>query len=470
MRSSTVDGSGVRGAAAASPADVLFPREEGGGSGVMIAPEAESNLRPCERRLDAGARPRLSRNAVVGALDLGTTKICCMIGRLDSSGKPELLGVGQAPSRGLKRGMVSDIGQTVASIRRAVSAAQTQARREIRDFHVGIAGGHLSCVNASAMIEVANPARGVSRAERARVLERVAAIETPEGREIIHVIPQEFVCDGQEGVANPVGMCCSSLQAKAHVITAAVASARNVVRAVQLAGCRASGLLIESLASSRSILTEDEKEIGVLLLDIGGGTTDAAVFQDGAIQFSGVVPLGGESITRDLSRALKVSWLEAEHLKRACGGLIPGGDFEFDGDSLAVTRLLSGRKIRVKREFAREVVEARCEEILSAAREMVDRGGARGLYPSGVVLTGGSSLVDGIEGLAERVFRREARVGSPGPVGGPAGCPDSPIYATALGLLLHGLEEEADPLSANRRVRLLGRVYDKFMKMIDWYS
>lgn len=445
------------------------------GTAALAPASASARLsgpKPLERSLfpDDWAGKRPLALGPVGVIDLGTTKICCMIGRLDSSGRPELLGVGQAPSRGLKRGMVSDIAQTVASIRRAVAEATRGAGMAPKSYHLGIAGGHLSCVNNSAMIEVANPLRGVTRSERSRALERAKLVTMPEGREIVHVIPQEYVCDGEAGVRNPVGMSCSKLEARVHIVTAAVASAQNVARCAQLAGCGVAGLLVESLASSLAILGDDEKDVGVLLLDIGGGSADVALFHDGAARFSGVVPIGGEAITRDLSRALRVSQLEAEHLKRACVGVGAEDDPDPNADSVAVTRLLSGRKARVKREFAREVVEARLEEILLAAREMVDRAGLRDKYAGGVVLTGGSAMIQGVEELAEEIFRREARVGTPGVVAGPASCPDSPVYATALGLLLHGLEEARDPLVASRQARFAGRVYEKFMRMIDWYS
>jgi len=433
-----------------------------------LASATEGAHLPATVHGDARHRRRITRRKTVAALDLGTTKICALIGQVDPFGHVSLMGMGQVPSHGLKRGMVADIDKTVESIEAAVALAEEQARTRVSEVYVGIAGGHISCINSSAMIEVANPMRGVTQAEQSRVLERSKAVAMPDDREILHVIPQEFICDDQAGVKNPIGMSCSRLQANVHLVTAAVASAQNIVRCVHRAKLRTADLLLESLASSMAILTEDEKELGVLLLDIGGGTCDVALFQGGSVRFSGAVPHGGQAITGDIAHALKIGRLDAELLKRSSGAAYAARVPQHE--QVEVPSLLTGTPVRENRQFLAEVIEARCAEILEAAREMVHRAGYANSYTAGVVLTGGTALLDGLEELASEIFEGEVRVGSPRNLAGSATCPATPIYATAQGLLLYGIARELrGGATGGLRAPFLGRVYQKFLRMVDLY-
>lgn len=409
--------------------------------------------------------PRRMRRRTVSAIDLGTTKICALVGRMDEFGGIQLLGMGQVPSNGFKRGMVADIDQAVGSISAALEMAEEQSGTRITEVYAGIAGGHISCVNSSAMVEVRNPMRGVTASEKARVLERCKQVAIPEDREIVHVIPQEFICDDQGGVKNPIGMSCTRLEAKVHLVTAAVASAQNIVRCLHRSGVRTVDILFESLASSLAILREDEKELGVLLLDIGGGTTDVALFQGGAVRFTGVVPFGGNSITSDIAHAFRISRLDAEMLKHTSGCCLPGG--VGDGETIEVHALLSGTAMVESRRFLAEVIEARCLEILEGAMELLTRAGHASAFTAGVVLTGGSSQIEGLDALAADVFGCEVRLGTPQRLGDHMEALANPAYATAQGLLLYGLGHETR--AASRPV-FLGRFYQDFMRMIDWYS
>jgi cell division protein FtsA len=432
-------------------------------------PAVQEDGKKASRKAPSRRQRALLRKKTVAALDLGTTKICAMIGKMDEDGQVRLLGMGQTGSRGLKKGMVADIDKTVDAICEAVGLAEKASGHRVDDVYVGIAGGHISCVNGTAMIEVANPYRGVTEKERRRVLERAKAIQIPEDREILHVVPQEFICDDQEGVQKPVGISCQRLQARVHLVTAAVASAKNVVRCVHRAGLQTADLLLESLASSMSILTEDEKDLGVLLIDIGGGTSDVALFRNGAVRFSGVVPYAGNSITHDVSEAFCIRRDDAEVLK--CSSGIMADPRELRGETVSVPTVLSGRPVQQPREFLSEVIEARVAEILESAYEKVERAGMANAFPSGVVLTGGGSQLEEITELAEEIFDCDVRVGAPEELSGDnTFYSANPALATAQGLLLYGLNRELNGDAAHSSSSFFGKIYQKFIRRIDLYS
>lgn len=411
---------------------------------------------------------RKKRQKFVTGLDIGTTKICAIIGQADEDGQITILGVGSNPSLGLKKGMVIDIEATVDSIQKAVRKAEQMANVEVKEVFVGIAGGHITSQNSRGVVEVQNAVRGVSELDRQRVLEKARSITIPKDVEIIHAIPQEYVCDGQPGIKNPVGMSCSTLEARVHLVLAAITSASNIVRCINLAGLRTRDILLESLASALAILGDNEKDLGVLLIDIGGGTSDVAVFTGGSVKFSGVIPLGGDSITNDIAYGLKVSRYDAENLKKKyASALVDSVDPD---EVIEVADVLKNSKIGANRRFLCEISEARLEQIFSMAKQMVDSSPVKNKIYGGVVLTGGTSLMHGITELAERLFEMPAKVGLPQGLKGMSGVVSSPIYSTGIGLVVHGIT--AEPVNAQYYSN--GNVFRKiaynFKRFIDWYS
>lgn len=411
---------------------------------------------------------RNRRQKYVTGLDIGTTKICAIIGHVEEDGQLTILGVGSHPSQGLKKGMVVDIEATVDSIQKAVRKAEQMADVQVRDVYVGIAGGHITSQNSRGVVEVQNPVRGVTEADRQRALERAKDIVKPRDAEIIHFIAQEYVCDGQAGIRNPIGMSCSSLEVRVHLVIAAVTSASNIVKCCQLAGLSTRDIVLESLASSLAILSENEKDLGVLLIDIGGGTSDVAVFTGGAVRFSGVIPLGGDSLTNDICYGCKCSRYDAENLKKKLASALP--DSVSPDETFEVANVLTHEREVHPRRFLCEISEARLEQIFMMAKQMVESSPARDRIFGGIVLTGGTSLMHGIVDLAERVFEMPVKVGMPHGLKGMSGVVSSPIYSTAIGLVLHG--HSAEPV--NEQFYANGSILRKAMfnlkRFIDWYA
>ena len=411
---------------------------------------------------------RKKRQKFITGLDIGTTKICAIIGQIDDDGTLTILGVGSNPSQGLKKGMVIDIEMTVDSIQKAVHKAQEMAGVEVKEVFVGIAGGHITSQNSKGAIEVQNPVRGVTEVDRQRVLERARQIVLPKDVEIIHAIPQEYVCDGQPGIKNPVGMSCSTLEARVHLVLAAVTSASNIVRCIHLAGLRARDILLESLASALAILSENEKDLGVLLIDIGGGTSDVAVFTGGAVKFSGVIPLGGDNITNDIAYGLKISRYDAENVKKKYSSALVE---DIDADEMIdVSDVLTNTQQNASRRFLCEIAEARLEQIFMMAKQMVEASPVRNKIYAGVVLTGGTSLMHGITQLAERIFEMPVKVGVPQNLKGMSGVVSSPIYSTGIGLVLHGFTAEPPSSHYYSNGNVFRKVGFALKRFIEWYS
>lgn len=411
---------------------------------------------------------RRKRQKFVAGLDIGTTKICCIIGQIDEDNQTTILGVGSHPSQGLKKGMVVDIEATVDSIQKSVHKAEQMADVEVREVFVGIAGGHITSQNSKGVVEVQNPMRGVNELDRQRVIEKARNILVPHGIEIIHVIVQEYICDGQGGIKNPVGMSCSTLEVRVHLVLAAVNSASNIVRCINLAGLRTKDILLESLASSLPILSENEKDLGVLLIDIGGGTSDVAIFTGGSVKFSGVIPLGGDSITNDIAYGLKISRYDAENVKKKYSSALV--DTVDPDEVIEVSDVLKNSRVSANRRFLCEIAEARLEQIFMMARQMVDSSPVGDRIYGGVVLTGGTSLMSGISELAERLFEMPAKVGVPKNLKGMSGIVSSPIYSTGIGLVIHGLTAEPSQGNSYNDVNVFKKLVHNFKKFIDWYS
>ena len=373
-------------------------------------------------------------------LDIGTTKISCIVADMNGAGELRIVGVGNAPSEGLRRGVVVDLEKTVSSITRAVDEAERMAGVPVKGVTAGIAGDHIRSINSRGVIAVSRKDNEIGPADVSRVVEAAQAVAIPVDREIIHVIPQEFIVDDQDGIKDPVGMSGVRLEAEVHIITGAVTSAQNICRAIQRAGLKVHDLVLEPLASSHAVLGRDERDLGVVLLDIGGGTTDVAVFFEGSIRHTAIIPFGGSNVTNDIAIGLRTPIDKAEAIKimhgSALASLVPAEE----------TITVSGVGGRADREISRHVlasmIEPRMEEIFTLANREVKKNHFAELLGGGVVLTGGTSLMPGIVDLAEQVFEMPVRLGVPQGVGGLSANVADPRFSTGVGLVLHSAYPE----------------------------
>jgi cell division protein FtsA len=371
-------------------------------------------------------------NLIVG-LDIGTTKICAIVGNLTEDGI-DIVGIGSSPSRGLRKGVVINIDSTVQSIRKAIEEAELMAGCEIKSVFAGIAGGHIKGINSQGVIAIKN--REVSPEDVKRVIEAAKAIAIPMDREVIHILPQEFIIDDQDGIREPLGMSGVRLEAKVHIVTGAAASAQNIVKSCNRAGLDVSDIVLEQLASSEAVLSPEEKELGVALVDIGGGTTDVAIFVDGAIKHTSVLSLGGHQITNDIAVGLRTPMAEAEKIKHkygCCLASMVGKDETIEVPSVG------GRKPRIlSRQLLAEILEPRVEEIFTLVNREIVKSGFEDMIASGVVITGGSTILEGMPELAEQIFNLPVRRGTPQKIGGLVDVVNSPVYATGVGLVIYG--------------------------------
>jgi len=377
-------------------------------------------------------------NIIVG-LDVGTTKTCVIVGEITSAGI-DIIGIGTHPSSGLQKGVVVNIDSTVDSIKRAVEEAELMSECEIRSVSTGIAGSHIKGLNSYGIVAVKGGE--VDEYDVKRALEAAKAIAIPLDRKVIHILPQYYIVDDQEGVKNPIGMSGVRLEAKVHVVTGSVTSVQNIIKSVNRVGLDVKDVILEPLASSEAILTQDEKDLGVALIDIGGGTTDIAVFAEGSIQHTAVLPLGGNYVTSDISVGLRTPVLEAEKIKIKYGctytPLIPQNE-------VIEVPSVGGRNPRnVSRQVLGEIIEPRIEEILGLAHREIVKSGYDDLLAAGVVLTGGTAILEGITELAEQVFNVPVRKGYPVGVGGVTDVINSPMYTTGVGLVIYGSTSRAD--------------------------
>lgn len=382
---------------------------------------------------------------IVG-LDIGTTKICAIVAETTPRGL-DIIGIGTHPSRGLRKGVVIDIDATVDSVRKAVDEAELMAGCEINSVFVGIAGGHIEARNEIGMVAIKH--REVTPGDVKRVIEQAQAIAIPADREVIHVIPQDYEIDGQDGIKQPVGMSGVRLVANVHIVTAAVTSAQNVIKSCNRAGLNVIDIVLEPIASCEAVLAPDERELGVALIDMGGGTTDLAVFQDGAIKHSAVLSLGGYHLTNDTAVGLRTPFEQAEQVKRRYG--CAASRF-LPSDELLVISSVGGRAPReISRKMLSGYLEPRAEEILMLVREELARSGFLANIPSGVVLTGGTSALEALPELAEEIFELPVRRGIPRGVSGLVDRVQGPEFATGVGLSLYG---------SKRQTRARFRIYD----------
>lgn len=373
------------------------------------------------------------RDNIIVGLDIGTTKICAIVGEKTRDGV-EIIGIGSHPSKGLRKGVVVNIESTVESIKKAVEEAELMAGCEINKVYCGIAGGHIKAFNSHGVIAIKN--REITQADIDRVIEAAQAVVIPPDREVIHVIPQEYIVDDQEGIQEPLGMIGIRLEVKVHIVTAAVTSAQNIVKCANKAGLDVSDIALQQIASSEAVLNPDEKEIGVVLVDIGGGTTDIALYHGGTIKYTTVISLGGNQVTGDISVGLRTTANEAEKLKREHGCAMTAmvsRDDNFEVQSVG------GHKSRsVSRYMLCEIVEPRIEEIFQLVKREIVKSGYESFISSGVVLTGGTAAMNGITELAEQVFALPVRRGLPIGITGLIDVVKSPMYSTGVGLVLYG--------------------------------
>jgi cell division protein FtsA len=401
---------------------------------------------------------RSDRNLLVG-LDIGTSKVVAIVGEIKSDGALEIIGIGSHPSRGLKKGVVVNIESTVQSIQRAVEEAELMAGCEIHSVYAGIAGSHVRSLNSHGIVAIKD--KEVLQGDVERVIDAAKAVAIPADQKILHVLPQEYIIDAQEGIRDPIGMSGVRLEAKVHIVTGADSAAQNIVKCVQRCGLSVDDIVLEQLASSYAVLTEDEKDLGVCMVDIGGGTTDIAVFGGGAIRHTAVIPIAGDQITNDIAVSMRTPTQYAEDIKikYACAlSQLANPD-----ETIEVPSVGDRPPRRLARQTLAEIVEPRYEELFSLIRDELRRAGLEEQVATGIVLTGGSAKMEGAIELAEEVFHMPVRLGVPQYVSGLAEVVSNPIHATGVGLLLYAkstldLQRAEAPLLSGGMKNLLERM------------
>ena len=411
------------------------------------------------------ANKQQNSNIIVG-LDIGTSKIAAIIGKLKSSGELEVIGMGLHPSRGLKKGVVVNIDATVDSIQHAIDEAERMSGQQAQAVYVGIAGSHIRSMNSDGMVAISD--QEVKPEDVERVIEAAKTLAIPGDMQLLHILPQEFIIDKQGGIREPVGMSGVRLEAKVHMVMGSVSAAQNITKCVERCGLEVADIILEQLASSEAVLSEDEKELGVCLVDIGGGTTDIAVFQNGAIRHTAVIPVAGDQVTNDIAVAFRTPTPAAERIKRQYACAVPqliANDEEIEVPSVGdrPARCLSRRTLV-------EVVEPRYEELFQLIQAELQRTGYTDVLAAGIVLTGGSSLVEGAVELAEEVFHMPVRLGYPHGVKGLQEQVNSPSFATTVGLLKYAQEHQPTEKPTTERSSGLSEAGSVLEKMKSWFK
>jgi cell division protein FtsA len=408
------------------------------------------------------SRVKEDQNLIVG-LDIGTSKIVAIVAELQPEGTLKVIGLGQHVSRGLKKGVVVNIESTMQSIQRALEEAELMADCKINNVYTGIAGSHIKSLNSHGMVKIKDAE--VSQMDVDRVIETARAIALPADQQILHILTQEFIVDGQEDVREPLGMSGMRLEVKVHIVTGAVAAAQNIVKCIKRCGIEVSDLILQPLASSLAVLTEDEKELGVCLVDIGGGTTDIAVFKQGAIRHTAVVPIAGDQMTNDVAVAFRTPTQAAEEIKIKHGCALrqladPREIVEVPGVDGRDPRQLSVQTLA-------EVLEPRVVELYELVLNELRRSGMEEMIASGIVITGGSAMMRGMVELGEEIFHMPVRLGMPRYVGGLSEVVSNPRYATGVGLVLMGKQQLERHLNGQMESSSFGRVMEK---MKSWFQ
>jgi cell division protein FtsA len=407
----------------------------------------------------------MAKSDLIVGLDLGTTKICAVVGDLSSEeGLVDVVGIGTSPSTGLRKGVVVNIEQTVQSIQKALEEAEMMAGCEIRSVYAGIAGSHIKGFNSHGIIAVKGGE--VTAKDIERVIDAARAVAIPLDREVIHTLPQEYIVDEQRGIADPLGMAGVRLEVKVHIVTGAVSSAQNIVRSCHRAGLDVDDIVLESIASAKAVLTQEEREIGVALVDIGGGTTDLAIFNNDSIKHTSVLAIGGTNLTSDIAFGLRTPMAAAEKIKLKYGCALT--DLIQEDEIIEVPSVGGRPPRRLSRHILAEICEPRMEEMLALVDQELIKSGYKKTIGAGVVLTGGASMIEGMQELAEQIFNLPTRIGYPVEVGGLKDVVNSPMYATAVGLLMYGAEKE----SSGQRFRIRDtRVFNRILsRMRKWFE
>ncbi|WP_423055304.1 cell division protein FtsA [Zhaonella formicivorans] len=404
------------------------------------------------------------KNVIVG-LDIGTSKVVAVVGEIGEEGQVNVIGVGECASVGLRKGTIVDIENTAKSVEKAVEKAEQMSGVNIDSAFVGITGPHIASLNNRGVVAVASHDREISAEDATRVLQAAKVIALPADRKIIHVLPRQYIVDGYDGIVDPVGMSGSRLEVETNIVTGAGTSIQNTIKSVTRAGIQVEALVFNALASAEAALVPAEKELGALLVDIGGGTTELALYEQGSLWFASVIPIGGDHVTSDLAVGLRTPIMEAEKIKKKYGcvlqALMP------DDDYIEVPNVGGNEVRRVSRKLLASIIEPRMQEIFSLVKSELKRCGYKGVLPGGVVLTGGSALMDGLVQLAGSEMNMPVRVGMPCNVGGMADIVNSPAYATALGILTYGSRNVAFLQAAPTADPLFGGLLSRFF---SWFK
>ncbi len=402
------------------------------------------------------------KNNLTVGLDIGTYKVCAVVGEMGEHGV-EIVGVGTHPSHGLRKGVVINIESTVNSIKRAIEEAEIMAGCEIHTAFTGIAGGHVKGFNSHGVVAVKN--KEITKGDIERVMDAAKAVAIPMDREILHILPQEYLIDDQDGIKEPLGMSGVRLEAKVHIVTGAVTSAQNIIKCCNRTGLNVADFVLEPLASSEAVLTPEEKELGVVLVDIGGGTTDIALFQDGAVKNTAILSVGGNHLTNDIAKGLHTPIAEAERIKQRFGYARVAMAAK---DENVEVPSMGGRNPRtISREILCEIIEPRLEEIFQLIQREIAKSGQEDSLASGMVMTGGSTLLPGMIEMAEEIFNMPVRMGIPSHVGGLIDVVSSPAYATGVGLVLYGIGHQD---KNHFRIRERNPFIKAKNRMTEWLS
>jgi cell division protein FtsA len=402
------------------------------------------------------------KNSIVVGLDIGTSKVCVIVGEMTERGV-EIIGVGSHPSQGLRKGVVINIEATVNSLKKAVEEASLMAGCEIHTVLASISGGHIKGFNSHGIVAIKN--KEVMPRDLERVIDAAKAVAIPMDREVFHVLPQDYIIDDQDGIRDPLGMSGVRLEAKVHIVTGAVASAQNIIKCCNRTGLNVAEIVLAPLAAAEAVLTDEERELGIALVDVGGGTTDIAVYHDGTVKHTAVVPIGGNHITNDIAAGLRTAFNDAERMKQRYGcaraSMVTGGE------RVEVPCVAGKNAGTISRQILCEIIEPRLDEIFELAQKEIAKSGYDGLLTSGIVATGGSMLLAGAVEMAERSFGLPVRLGVPARVGGLVDIINNPIHAAAVGLALHGMKRRDRAVFRIRDDKVLSKVRHR---MSDWLS
>jgi cell division protein FtsA len=402
------------------------------------------------------------KHSIVAGLDIGTSKVCTVVGEMTDEGV-EIIGLGTHPAQGLRKGVVINIESTVASIKKSVEEAELMAGCEIHTVFTGIAGGHIKGFNSHGIVAVKN--KEVAARDLERVLDAAKAVAIPQDQEVLHVLPQDYIVDDQDGIKQPLGMSGVRLEARVHIVTGAVTATQNVIKCCNRAGLAVADIVFMPLTAAESVLTEEERELGVAVVDMGAGTTELAVYHDGMVKHTVVLPIGGHHVTNDIATGLRTPFNDAERIKQRFGfakaALVP------ENERVEVPSAAGKSSGSVSRQILCEIIEPRLDEVFQLVRKEIEKSGYEESLPSGVVMTGGSMLLPGAAEMAEEIFGMPVRLGTPMHIKGLVDVISSPIYAAGVGLVLYGMRRQEKNFFRIRDENLLAKMKHR---MSDWWS